>query len=144
LDVGKSGDRRKGVMIGFNRTVTIIGQERFLLPDAVLNTTVIFVDQWHQSIVFDRRSGFLSAHQDLEPHFDSRRHGYLPYEQRVGLEAEHGEQGRFNVECRRKEVVEIRRRPRVGRSCVRRHVENDDSGCVGGKEHDHNGGVENL
>ncbi|MCI60984.1 hypothetical protein A2U01_0082240, partial [Trifolium medium] len=53
------------------------------------------------------RSGLLSAHQDLEPHFDSRRHGCLPYDQRVGLEGEHGEQGRFNVERRRKEVVEI-------------------------------------
>ncbi|MCI24592.1 papain family cysteine protease, partial [Trifolium medium] len=60
------------------------------------------------------------------------------------LEAEHDEQRRYNVERRRKVDVEIRGRSRVGRSRVRRHVENDNSGYVSRKEHDQQGGVENL
>ncbi|MCI29114.1 hypothetical protein A2U01_0050321, partial [Trifolium medium] len=70
-----------GVMIGFNRTVTTIGQDRFLLPDASVQTVdhhgtktdrvgclgpegnihdiavnlhVCFVDHWHHSTAFDR------------------------------------------------------------------------------------------
>ncbi|MCI77161.1 hypothetical protein A2U01_0098431, partial [Trifolium medium] len=58
--------------------------------------------------------------------------------------AERSVQGQFAVERRNKVAAELRRRSRVGRSRVRRPVQNDNSGCVGGKEYDQPGGVEKL
>ncbi|MCI49710.1 hypothetical protein A2U01_0070954, partial [Trifolium medium] len=77
---------------------------------------------------------FLSVHQNHGLRNDSRRHGSLPYhDQRSDFEMKRSEQGQYAVERRRKDGAEFRWRSRVGRSHVRRPVENDNSGCVGGK-----------
>ncbi|MCI61397.1 hypothetical protein A2U01_0082654, partial [Trifolium medium] len=74
-----------------------------------------------------------------------RRHGSFVYhDQRLDFEKQRSEQEQFTVERRRKDGAEFRGRSRVGRSRVHRPVENDNSGCVGGKEFDQNGGVEKL
>ncbi|MCI66306.1 hypothetical protein A2U01_0087564, partial [Trifolium medium] len=62
----------------------------------------------------------------------SRRHGSLHHhEQRSDLEMSRREQGQYDVARKIKDGVAFRCRPRVGRSRVRRAVENDNSGCVG-------------
>ncbi|MCI85928.1 hypothetical protein A2U01_0107207, partial [Trifolium medium] len=49
------------------------------------------------------------------------------------------EQGQYDAERRRKDGAALRWRSRGGRSRVRRSAENDNSGCVGGKEYDQHG-----
>ncbi|MCI59494.1 hypothetical protein A2U01_0080749, partial [Trifolium medium] len=53
------------------------------------------------------------------------------------------EHGQYDAARRSKDGVAFRCRSQVGRSRVRRAVENDNSGCVG-KESDQHGGVEKL
>ncbi|MCI34566.1 hypothetical protein A2U01_0055786, partial [Trifolium medium] len=73
----------------------------------------------------------LSAHQNTGFCNDSRRRGsYYDQEQYV---VERSVQGQFAVERRNKVGAELRRQSRVGRSRVRRPVQNANSGCVGGK-----------
>ncbi|MCI47964.1 hypothetical protein A2U01_0069206, partial [Trifolium medium] len=83
---------------------------------------------------------FLPVHQN-----NSRRHGSFGYhDQRSEFEKQRCEREQYAVERRRKDGAAFRGRSRVGRSRVHRSVENDNSGCVGGKEFDQDGGVEKL